>query len=80
MAYEFDLVATGGTSRFADDDFDRAAFLIREFQPATQVALIGTPPSRIRVRALGSPTDVAPGLKAQIEELAGTRLRCAPVE
>ncbi|BDO41404.1 hypothetical protein [Cellulomonas sp. NTE-D12] len=80
MAYEFDLVAADGTLRFADDAFNRAAFLLPEFQPATQVTLIGTPPSRIRVRAQGSPTEVAPGLLERIEALAGTSLRRATAE
>lgn len=44
-------------------------------QPATRVQLIGSPPSRIRVRAQGTPAEVAPGILAELEALAGTSLR-----
>ncbi len=75
MSYEFDLVPEQGELRFVERGFERASYLLYEFQPATRVRLIGSPPSRIRVRAQGAPADVAPGILAQVEALAGTSLR-----
>ena len=73
VSYEFDLVAEDGELRFVDRGFERASFLLREFQPGTRVQLIGSPPSRIRVRAQGMASEVAPGILAQVEshELVG---------
>lgn len=74
MTYEFDLVPEHEELRFSKRGFERASYLLREFQPATDVRLIGSPPSRIRVRAEGEPTEVAPGILAEVEALAGTPL------
>ncbi|WP_405069700.1 hypothetical protein OG558_08400 [Kribbella sp. NBC_01510] len=73
MTYEFNLVAESGELRFVGRGFERATFLLSEFQPATRVSLVGTPPARIL--ALGSATEIAPGLLADVEALAGTPLR-----
>lgn len=51
MTYEFDLVPERGDFRFVDRGFERVTYLLSEFQPATRVQLVGSPPSRIRVRA-----------------------------
>lgn len=75
MAYEFDLVPEDGELAFDEQGFERASFLLREFQPATGVRLVGSPPTRIRVRAQGAPAEVAPGILAEVEALAGTTLR-----
>lgn len=75
MAYEFDLVAEEGELRFAEGGYERAVFHLSELLPAKRVRLVGDPPSRIRAQAYGSPTEVAPGLLARVEELAGTALR-----
>lgn len=75
MTYEFDLVPENGELAFDERGFERASYLLREFQPATRVRLVGSPPSRIRVRAQGAPVEVAPGILAQVEALAGTTLR-----
>lgn len=75
VTYDFELVAEQGELRFVDRGFERASFLLREFQPATHVDLVGSPPSRIRVRAQGVPAEMAPGLLAEVEALAGTALR-----
>ncbi|MFF0267984.1 hypothetical protein [Kribbella sp. NPDC004536] len=75
MTFEFDLVAEGSELRFEERGFERARFLLSEFQPALRVTLEGEPPSRIRVRAHGEPVAIAPGLLAQVEQLAGTTLR-----
>lgn len=75
MTYEFDLVPTQGGFRFVDRGFERVAFLLSEFQPATLVQRIDSPPSRIRVRAQGEPAEVAPGILSQVETLAGVSLR-----
>lgn len=79
MIYEFDLVPVEGDLSFDDRGFERASFLLREFQPATRVSLVGSSPSRIRVRAQGTPAEVAPGILAEVEALAGTTLRYEPV-
>jgi hypothetical protein len=75
VTYEFDLVAESGELRFVERGFERAKFLLSEFQPATRVSLVGTPPARIRILAQGSATEIAPGLLADVEALAGTPLR-----
>jgi hypothetical protein len=75
VTYDFDLVPEQGELRFVDRGFERASYLLREFQPATRVQLIGSPPSRIRVRAQGKPAEVAPGILAQVEALGGASLR-----
>lgn len=75
MTYEFDLVPESGELSFAEGGFERASFLLRELQPATRVRLLDSPTSRIRVRAQGDPAEVAPGILAQVESLAGTSLR-----
>lgn len=75
MTYEFDLVAEDGELRFAEGAYERAVYQLSELQPAKRVKLVGDPPSRMRVQAYGSPTEIAPGLLALVEELAGTALR-----
>lgn len=75
VTYDFDLVSEQGELRFVDRGFERVSYLLREMQPATRVQLIGSPPSRIRVRALGTPAEVAPGILAQVEALAGASIR-----
>lgn len=75
MTVEFDLIAEDGELRFAEGGYERAVYQLSEFQPAKRVKLVGDPPSRIRVLAHGSPTEIAPGLLARVEELAGTTLR-----
>ena len=70
MTYEFDLISELGELGFVDHGFERAAYLLREFQPATRVRLIGSPPSRMGVRAQGEPSEVAPGILAEVEMLA----------
>jgi hypothetical protein len=75
VTFEFDLVAEGPELRFEERGLERIRFLLSEFQPALRVTLEGEPPTRIRVRAHGQPVTIAPGLLAQVEELAGTPLR-----
>ena len=75
MTFEFDLVAERGELRFDEGGFERVRFLLSEFQPAARVTLEGQPPTRIRVRADGEPVTIAPGLLAEVEELAGITLR-----
>lgn len=75
MTYEFDLVSKQGDFRFVDRGFERVTYVLSEFQPATRVQLIGSPPSRIRVRAEGEPAEVAPGILKEVETLAGVPLR-----
>lgn len=59
VTYEFDLVPEQGAIRFDDGGFENVSYLLCEFQPASRVMLVGSPPSRIRV-ALGTPADLAP--------------------
>ena len=80
MTYRFDLVAERGHLEFSEGSWDKARFHLSELQPATSVSLIGDPPSRIRVVALGRPSHVAPALLAQVEELAGSPLRFEMVD
>ena len=75
MTYEFHLVPKDGELGFDERSFEKAAYLLREFQPATHVALVGSAPSYIRVLAEGAPADIAPGILANVEALAGTPLR-----
>lgn len=73
MAYTFDLVPADGEMRLTDDALSKVRFHLSEFQPATKVDVMGDPP-RIRVRAQGKWAEIAPGLLARVEELAGVRL------
>lgn len=75
MTYRFDLVAERGHFEFAEHAWDKIRFWLSEFQPAAKVDLVGDPPSRIRVIAVGEPAEVAPDLLSRIEVLAGTRFR-----
>lgn len=68
------MVAEQGHLEFSECDWDKARFHLSELQPATKVSLVGDPPSRIRVVALGDRAEVAPALLARIEQLAGTPL------
>ena len=70
MTYEFDLISEQGEFGFVDHGFERAAYLLREFQPATRVRLIGSPPSDGST-GQGEPSEVAPGILAEVEMLAG---------
>jgi len=70
VTYEFDLISELGELGFVDHGFERAAYLLRECQPATRVRLIGSPPSRMGVRAQVEPSEVAPGILAEVEMLA----------
>jgi hypothetical protein len=69
VAYTFDLVPIDGDLRMTESAFNKARFLLSESQPAVWVRLMTDPP-RIRVRAQGRVAEVAPGLLAQVEELA----------
>lgn len=75
VTYEFDLVPEQGELQFDNRGFEKASYLLCEFQPATRVTLVGDPPSRVRVVAEGMPAAVAPGILAQVEALAGARLQ-----
>lgn len=75
MTYRFDLVAEQGQFEFSERGWEKARFHLSELQPATRVSLIGDPPSRIRVVAIGDRADVAPALLIRVEELVGTPLR-----
>lgn len=75
VTYEFDLVADSGELRFGENGFERARFLLSEFQPAVRVSLVGIPPARIRILANGSAAEIAPGLLADV----GTRRDAASV-
>jgi hypothetical protein len=66
---EFDLVADGPTS-LGEQDFQRIQYLLLEFQPARRVLLADGSPVRFQVVGFGGP-DVAPGILAKIEEIAG---------
>ncbi len=74
MTFRFDLVAASGHFEFADHGWDKIRYSLLEFQPAKKVSLVGEPPSRIRVVSHGDQAEVAPGLLARVEELAGTPL------
>ncbi|RIX28647.1 hypothetical protein [Amnibacterium setariae] len=75
MTYRFDLVAVQGHLELAENAWEKIRFWLSEYQPAAEVILVGAPPSRIRVLALGAPAEVAPNLLSQVEALAGTGLR-----
>jgi hypothetical protein len=74
VTYRFDLVGEG-ILEFSEHDWKKVRFLLSEFQPATNVSLIGDPPSRLRVMAQGDRAEVAPALLASVEDLAGKPLR-----
>lgn len=78
MAYTFDLVPIDGDMRLSNDAFSKLRSLLLESQPATNVKVM-TDPLRIRVRAQGRFADVAPGVLARVEELAGVALQQVPV-
>jgi len=80
VTYVFDLVPEQEGFRFVDRGFERVVYLLSEFQPATSVQLLDLPPSRIRVRAQGTPCEVAPGILAEIEALVGVSLRFETVD
>jgi hypothetical protein len=79
VTYRFDLVGEG-ILEFSEHDWRLARYLLSEFQPATNVSLIGNPPSRIRVKALGDRAEVAPALLTRIEDLAGQPLRVEVID
>ncbi len=70
----FDLVPVNGHLEFTEASWEKARFWLLEFQPAKRVALLGDPPSAIRVTALGEVAEVAPGVLARVAELAGVEL------
>jgi hypothetical protein len=74
VTYRFDLVGEQ-IIQFSVSDWRKVQFWLLEFQPATSVSLIDSPPSRIRVMALGDPAEIAPALLAKVENLAGQALR-----
>ena len=74
MEYRFDLVAQRGHFAFAEGGWRQVRFLLLEMQAARTVSLLGEPPSRIRVVALGEPAELAPAVLARVEALAGTTL------
>ena len=80
MTFRFDLVAVSGRFEFADRGWDKIRFNLLEFQPAKKVALVGEPPSRIRVVAYGNDAEVAPALLTRLEDLAGTSLSVEVLE
>lgn len=66
---EFDLVADGPTV-LSEQDFNGIRYLLLEFQPARRARLAEGSPTRIQVEGFGGP-EVAPGILARIEEIAG---------
>lgn len=74
VTFEFDLVAAEEQLRFGEQGWEKARFLLLEFQPAKRVKLVGDPPTRIRVLSHGIESPIAPGILARLEELAGTAL------
>jgi hypothetical protein len=75
--YEFDLVSDEAGGVISTDRWPAMQHRLLELQPARTVVLIGEPPNAIRVLGFGG-TEVAPGLLADLELLAGTRLRVVP--
>ncbi len=73
--YEFNLVAESGALRFSGDGYRRVWHLLRDRHSAVGVDLPGQPKSVIRVRASGTQAELPPELLAEVEALAGTRLR-----
>ncbi|KAA1423153.1 hypothetical protein [Nocardioides antri] len=78
MAYTFDLVPTDGDLCLTDEALNKVRYHLLESQPATRVRVMGDP-LRIRVRAQGRWAEVAPGVLARVEELAGVSLEQVPV-
>ena len=66
---EFDLIADGPTA-IGKEEFKRIQYLLLEFQPARTVRLAEGSPTRIQVVGFGA-SEVAPGILAKIEEIAG---------
>jgi hypothetical protein len=75
--YEFDLVPDEPGGVISTDRWPAMQHRLLEFQPARAAVLIGEPPTAIRVLGFGG-TEVAPGLLAGLELLAGTRLQVVP--
>lgn len=77
--YEFDLVPADPWMLLDEDRVFRMRFLLSEFQPAKRVALVGDPPTRLRVRAHGQAAEVAPALLAALEAQPPLRDLPSPV-
>ena len=75
--YEFDLVPAEPGGIISTERWPAMQHRLLELQPARSAVLIGEPPRAIRVLAFGG-TEVAPGLLADLELFAGTRLRVVP--
>jgi hypothetical protein len=75
VTYELELVAEDGLIAVAN--WRKIKYRLLELQPARRVVLIGEPPGSILVSAVGHPPSgplVAPGLLAEIEGYAATKL------
>ena len=75
--YEFDLVPEEPGGVISTDRWPAMQHRLLQFQPARSAVLIGDPPTALSVLAFGG-TEVAPGLLADLELFAGTRLRVVP--
>lgn len=71
--YEFRLVADADRQAIAIENWQALRSRLLELQPARSAMLEGDPPRSIRVEGFGG-TAVAPGLLADLECLAMTRL------
>jgi hypothetical protein len=75
--YEFDLVPDEPGGIISTDRWPVMQHRLLQFQPASSAVIIGDPATAIRVLGFGG-TEVAPGLLADLELFAGTRLRVVP--
>ncbi len=71
--YEFRLVADATRQPISIANWQTLRSMILHLQPARSATLEGDPPRAIRVEGFGG-TEVAPGLLADLEHLAMTRL------
>ncbi len=72
--YEFHLVAVDEGATISTEHWLAIQHRLLEAQPARSVTLVGQPPRAIRVLGFGG-VEVAPDLVAEVERLAGTRLK-----
>jgi hypothetical protein len=72
--YEFHLAPREAGATISTEQWMRIQYRLLEFQPAHSATLVGEPPRAIRVLAYGG-TEVAPGILAEVERLAGTPLK-----
>ena len=77
--YEFDLVPLDPDATVSTEHWPAIQHRLLHFQPAKSVKTVGKPPRAIRVVAIGG-VEVAPGLLAEVERLAGTRLKVVPAD